>query len=364
MSARQSHFITILACAATLLALLACSKQEQTKPEVVMPVLVTKAVIGPRAAELAYSGEVRARHETIKAFRVGGKIIERYVEVGSLVKPGEALARIDARDYELGSHGVQSQIQGVRADYDQARKELERFATLRDKKFISQAEFDRRQNAVNLARARLSELQSQAGVTSNQVAYTVLRSDETSVVTAIEAERGQVVAAGQAVLRLAQLGETDVIIGVPENQLGELRQAQGVRVSVWANPGKFYEGTVREISPIADPETRTYTAKIALVAPDDKIRLGMTATVKLKGAESTAAFVPLSALYRKNAQTALWIVDPATQKVNLVPVVVKAFSENEVEIASGLRGGETIVTAGVHKLYPGQKVRILESTQP
>ena len=364
MSARPSHLTEILVCAATLLALVACSKGEQTKPEVVMPVLVTKAIIGPRAGELSYSGEVRARHETIKAFRVGGKIIERYVEVGSLVKPGEALARIDARDYELGSHGVQSQIQGVRADYDQARKELERFATLRDKKFISQAEFDRRQNAVNIARARLSELQSQAGVTSNQVGYTVLRSDETGVVTAIEAERGQVVAAGQAVLRLAQLGETDVIIGVPENQLGELRQAQGVRVSVWANPGKFYEGTVREISPIADPETRTYTAKIALVAPDDKIRLGMTATVKLKGAESTAAFIPLSALYRKNAQTALWIVDPATQKVNLVPVVVKAFSENEVEIASGLRGGETIVTAGVHKLYPGQKVRILESTQP
>ena len=363
MSAKNRHFAEVFACVAMLTALIGCSKQSepQTKPEVVMPVLVIKAVISQRAPAFSYSGEVRARHETVKAFRVGGKIIERYVEVGSLVKPGEALARIDARDYELSSHGVQSQIQGVRADYDQARKELERFATLRDKKFISQAEFDRRQNAVNLAKARLDELKSQLGVTSNQVGYTVLRSDETGVITAIEAERGQVVAAGQPVLRISQLGEIDVIVGVPENQLGKLRQAQVVQVSVWANPGKFYEGKVREISPIADPETRTYTAKIALVTASEEIRLGMTATVKLSGEESRAAYVPLSALYRKNGQTALWVVDAITHKVNLVPVVAKAFSENEVAVESGLHGGETIVTAGVHKLFSGQKVRILES---
>jgi len=330
-----------------------------------MPVLATKVAVIQRAPEYTYSGEVRARHETVKAFRVGGKIIDRYVEVGSLVKPGQALARIDASDYELSTHGVQSQLQGVRADYEQARKELERFATLLDKKFISQAEFDRRQNVVNLAKARLDELQSRLGVTSNQVGYTVLRSDETGVITAIEAERGQVVTAGQPVLRLAQMGEIDVVVNVPENQLQEIQQAQAVQISVWANPGKLYAGKVREISPIADPVTRTYTAKIALLAQaNDEVRLGMTATVKFRGEQVKAAYIPLSAVYRKNSQTAVWVVDATTHEVNLVPVVAKAFSGNEVAIESGLHGGETIVTAGVHKLYPGQKVRILENSAP
>ena len=360
------HLISVFTWVAIVLSLTGCSKpaEPQTKPEVVMPVLAAKVALIQRAPEYSYSGEVRARHETVKAFRVGGKIIDRYVEVGSLVKPGQALARIDASDYELSAHGVQSQIQGVRADYEQARKELERFATLLNKKFISQAEFDRRQNVVNLAKARLDELQSRLAATSNQVAYTVLRSDETGVITAVEAERGQVVTAGQPVLRLAQMGEIDVVVNVPENQLQEIQQAQAVQVSVWANPGKLYEGKVREISPIADPVTRTYTAKIAVAQTNDEVRLGMTATVKFRGGQVTAAYIPLSAIYRKNSQTAVWVVDAATHEVNLVPVVAKAFSGNEVAIESGLHGGETIVTAGVHKLYPGQKVRILENSAP
>ena len=329
-----------------------------------MPVLATKVSVVQRAPEYSYSGEVRARHETVKAFRVGGKIIDRYIEVGSLVKPGQALARIDASDYELSTYGVKSQLQGVRADYEQARKELERFATLLDKKFISQAEFDRRQNVVNLAKARLDELQSRLAVTSNQVGYTVLRSDETGVITAIEAERGQVVTAGQPVLRVAQMGEIDVVVNVPENQLQAIQQAQAVQVSIWANPGKLYEGKVREISPIADPVTRTYTAKIALAQAADEVRLGMTATVKFRGEQVTAAYIPISAVYRKNNQTAVWVVDATTHAVNLVPVVAKTFSANEVAIESGLHGGDIIVTAGVHKLYVGQKVRLLENSAP
>jgi multidrug efflux system membrane fusion protein len=366
MRVRPWHLMSGFACVATLLALSGCSKpvEPQEKAEVVMPVLATKVALVQRAPEYTYSGEVRARHETVKAFRVGGKIIDRYVEVGSLVKPKQALARIDASDYELSSHGVQSQIQGVRADYEQARKELERFATLLDKKFISQAEFDRRQNVVNLAKSRLDELQSRLGVTSNQVGYTVLRSDETGVITAIEAERGQVVTAGQPVLRLAQMGEIDVVVNVPENQLQAIQQAQAVQVSVWANPGKIYAGKVREVSPIADPVTRTYTAKIALTQANDEVRLGMTATVKFRGEQNTAAYIPLSAIYRKNNQTAVWVVDARTHEVALVPVVAKAFSANEVAIEGGLHGGETIVTAGVHKLFSGQKVRVLENSAP
>lgn len=335
--------------------------QPRAKAETVLPVLATRAELAAHAPEFTYSGEVRARYETAAAFRLGGQIVDRYVDVGSLVKPGQALARIDPKDYQLSEQGIRSQIQAAEADYEQARRDLDRFAPLLKKKFISQAEFDRRQNAVDLARARLDQLKSQLAVSRNQVAYTVLRADEAGIVTAVEAERGQVVAAGQPVFRLARLGEKEVVVGIPENRLDALHGAKEIHISVWAAPGKVYQGRVREVSPIADPATRTYAAKIAVLNPDDALRLGMTATVTLEGAARRAVYLPLSALYRKQNQTAVWVIDPKTQRVKLVPVDATAFHDNQVAITRGLEGGEEVVTAGVNKLFPDQKVRVLES---
>ena len=335
------------------------------KPEVMLPVLAERAVVSERTSEYTYAGEVHARHETAAAFRVGGKIIARYVDVGSVVMPGAPLARIDARDYELSARGAQSKIQAARADYDQARKDFKRFAQLLAKKFISQAEYDRRQNTVDRAKAYLDELTSHYGMTQNQVAYTVLRADSGGVVTAIDAEQGQVVSAGQPVVHLAQPGDKEVVIAVPENQLETLHTASEVRISLWANPKKSYVGSIREISPIADPATRTYTVKVAVSNADDEMRLGMTARVVLLGAKTPPAiYLPLSALYRKNDHTAVWVVDPSSQTVHLVSVTVKGFDGNKAVIDasnSGLTGNEMVVTAGVDKLYIGQKVRLLKS---
>ena len=227
--------------------------------------------------------------------------------------------------------------------------------------FISQAEYDRRRNTVDIARSRVDELRSYQHTTRNQAAYAALASDENGVVTSVDAERGQVVAAGQPVLRVAQLGQKDIVITVPENRLTDLRQARDLQIVLWARPDHPYRGELREVAPVADPGTRTYTAKIAVADADDEMRLGMTARVEARTQAAAGLVLPLSALYRNGEQTAVWVVDAATQAVKLVSVKANVLQGEQIGVTEGLQGGETVVTAGVHKLHPGQKVRVVEA---
>ena len=184
------------------------------------------------------------------------------------------------------------------------------------------------------------------------------------MVTAIEAERGQVVSAGQTIVRVARIDEAEAVISVPENRLNELKLAKVAKVSLWANPEKIYSGSVREISPLADPATRTYRARITLHQPDDNVRFGMTATVSLSGESRREIFLPLSALYHHQDKTAVWVVNPKKLTVSLVNVEASAFDSDRISIKSGLSGGEIVVQAGVHKLHEGQKVRVLARDNP
>lgn len=348
--------LPLLAIAAVLAA---CEQQPQPVEEP-RPVHVVEVKLDGGGMEMTYTGDVRARYETALSFRVAGKIVERRVEVGSRVARGEVLARLDPSDYQLNIEAAKSQLAAARSDFAQAQDELKRFRDLHEKKFISAAEFDRRQTTYDVAKARLEQAQAQLGVTQNQSAYTTLRADHPGIVTAIAAEVGQVMESGQTVMRVARPEEMEVVIAMPESRLEELRAARQVAVTLWAEPSTRFTGRIREISPSADPVTRTYSVKVTILDPSPKVQLGMTANVFLgSGPGDPVVRLPLTALFQQGDKGAVWIVDPKTGLVTLTPVQVIRYTRDAVEIAAGVNAGDLVVRAGVHKLHAGQKVRVL-----
>lgn len=352
------HKLLTLFALGVLAGMAACG--EKATAPVIAPLVVTqKVAMGDAKAHASFAGEVRARAESALGFRVGGKITERLVDVGAVVKAGTPLARLDARDLQLNAASVRSQLAAAQADVVQAQAEHTRYSDLFQKKFVSAAEIDKRKAALDVAQARLDQARAQLSVADNQGAYAVLTADRAGVITAVEAEAGQVVAAGQTVVRLARDAEKEIQIAVPENRLPELQATQKIEVILWAAPDKRYVGKVREISPGADAVTRTYAVRIAVADADAAMRLGMTANVLvLRAGDGNVAVLPLTALYQQGAGTAVWVVDPATQTIRLAPVKVGGFREDAMTILSGLARDEVVVTAGVHKLTQGQKVRV------
>ena len=341
------------------LLLAACAKQEP-KVEDVRPVRVQTVVLGKQDALSGYAGEVRARYETRVAFRVPGKIVSRHVDVGATVRPGQLLARLDPRDLILAEQTAKAQLASAQAERDLAASDLARYQDLYEKRFISQAELDRRQSTLKTADARLEALQAQYRQSSNQASYAQIHADAAGVVLAIEAEAGQVVAAGQTVLRTARLEEKEIEINVSEQSVEQIRKAGPLVVRAWALPGKTYLGKVREIAPAADPATRTYAVRVSVPDADAALLWGMTASVAWPGGQDalpqTAALLPLTALTQQGEQPAVWVLD-AGNKLQLRPVGVAQYRENGVVIARGLANGERVVTAGVHKLRAGLAVK-------
>jgi RND family efflux transporter MFP subunit len=351
--------------AAALALLAACGRAPETRPEEVRPVRVTKVggAADAAARRVEYPGEVRPRYETRLAFRVGGKIVERHVEVGARVRAGQVLARLDPEDLQQAAASAHAQVASVEAERNLAAAELKRYTDLREKNFISQAEFDRRASAYTTADARLKAVRAQYRQAANQTAYATLASDTAGVITAFEAEAGQVVAAGQTVARLARPGEKEVAIAVPESQHGHLEQAGEFTVTLNAYPGKAWKGRLRELSPVADPATRTYAARITVLGAGDDVELGMSARVAVAGGAAQAGTVlPIAALYARGDAPQVWIVN-ADNTVRLAPVTTRGVAGERVVVDSGLAPGDVVVTAGAQLLRPGQKVRPMANGQ-
>jgi RND family efflux transporter MFP subunit len=352
--------------AVVVLLVVLCLAGCAPKPEVVQgvrPVRVTRAVAVDGQAVTAFAGEIRARYESDVSFRVAGKILARGVDLGTVVKKGQVLARLDAQDANLNVLAARATLASAESDLEYARAELARYQDLLAKKFVSQGVFDQKQNAFKAAAAKRDAAHAQAGVSGNQAVYTTLTADADGVVTAINAEPGQVLSAGQPVVRIARLGEKDAVINVAENQLLQVKANPAAKIALWASPGKLYSGRVREIAAAADAVTRTYTVKVAIEDADEQLRWGMSANVGFPsgaGAGGQVIVLPMSALTQTDdkagAEPAVWIVG-GDGRVKLVPVTVSRYAEEGVIVQSGLLGGETVVTAGVHKLLPGQQVK-------
>ena len=332
----------------------ACS---EAPPPPAAPKLVRTLKVGAgdtaaNGAQRSYSGEVRARIETTLGFRVAGKIVERRVELGQAVKAGQVLARLDPTDAAL-------QVTQAEAQRTLAAADVARYRDLKAKNYISASALDARETAFKAAEA-------QAALAKNQASYTTLVADRNGVIGQVLAEPGQVVAVGQAVFRLAPDGEREIAIALPENEVSNFKLGQAAEVTFWAAAGaasgataKPLAGRVREISPVADPVTRTYAARVSLKDADPLLPLGMSATVRFPSGAPGAAnlIVPLTAIFQQGNQPAVWRVG-ADGTVSLQAVTVSAYTDAGAVVSGGLAGGEQIVAAGVNLLTAGEKVRV------
>jgi RND family efflux transporter MFP subunit len=344
------------------LALAACAPQPEQRAEEVRPVRVLKIGATPATRSFELAGEVRAQHETRLAFRVGGKIVERLVDVGALVRPGQPIARLDAADLALAAASAKAQVASAEAERELAAADHGRYKNLREKNFISQAEYDRRANTLSTTEARLEALRAQYRQAANQAAYAVLSADTAGVITALEAEAGQVVTAGQTVARLARQGDKEIAIAVPESQREFIERAKDFTVTVTALPNRSWKGRLRELSPAADPMTRTYAARVTLVDAVGDVEWGMSARVAAvtNGGEAKIE-VPVAALYAKGDQPQVFVVDgEGTVKPRTVRTA--GIAGERVVIASGLNPGDVVVAAGAQLLRPGQRVRVIEGS--
>jgi membrane fusion protein, multidrug efflux system len=355
---------TILALGSAVLLLAACSPSAPPE-EPVRAVKVMTVGVNRFTSGYEYAGEVRAQVESRLGFRIGGKIIRRQAELGQQVKAGQVLAQLDPQDYRLSADAALAQLRAAATNRDLAAADYRRYKDLKDQGFISSAELERRDTTLKSAQAQFDQAQSQLSVQGNQASYTSLVADTAGVVTAIEAEPGQVVSAGTPVVRLAADGARDVVFSVPEDKVAMIRPGMPVGVRAWTQDTQL-TGKVREVAASADPATRTYPVKVALDAGQAMPALGATVYVKPQGLGGAGAEglqvikVPTSALRQEGQATAVWVLDKTSMTLRSQPVQVATADGNDVVIAAGLQPGMLVVSAGVHVLSPGQKVSIYQ----
>jgi multidrug efflux system membrane fusion protein len=355
----SSRLALSLALVASL-ALAACSKTEAPQ-EPVRAVKVLTVGVDTFQSNHEFAGEVRARVESRLGFRVAGKIIRRQAELGQRVKAGQVLAQLDPQDYQLAADAARAQLAAATTNRDLAAADFKRYAALKDQNFISGAELERRETTLKATQAQLDQAKAQLSSQGNQAAYTTLVADVSGVITAIEAEPGQVVTAGTPVVRIAQDGPRDVVFAVPEDKVAAIKPGSDVAVRAWTDNTPL-TGKVREVAASADPVTRTYPVKVSLDAAATPA-LGATVYVSPRALSMVGAPViklPTSALRKEGQGTAVWVLDKATMTVKSQAVQIATADGNEAVVAAGLQPGMLVVSAGVHVLASGQKVTIYQ----
>lgn len=348
-----------LLLAALLTALMSGCSKEAAAPEPERAVRTQLVSTGSASASHEYAAEVKPRIESRLSFRVAGKLLSRSVNLGDTVKAGQVLARIDGQDLKLAEAAASAAVAAARTNRDQAGQDYKRFVDLQRQGFISTAELERRDSAFKAAQAQLEQARAQADVQGNQTGYAQLVADVAGVVTGIEAEPGQVLAAGTPVVRVALDGPRDIVFSVPEDQIGRVKAAASqpgaLKVRLWGSD-KTSPLTLREVAAAADPVTRTFLMKADAGKLD--VRLGQSATVVLDLPQvANVIKLPLAAVLQQGGKSSVWVLDGASMTVKPVAVQVGGADGNEVVIAGGLSPGQEVVVAGVHVLNPGQKVK-------
>ena len=371
---RRSVVLGVALCAATWLA--ACSRTEAV-PEPVRAVRTVKVGAESATTVLEYAAEVRARTETRQGFRVAGKVTSRPVKLGDEVKAGQLLAQLDPADLKLGQDAAAAALRAAQANWEQTGADLKRYRELHAQGFIGNAELERRETALKAAQATLDQAHAQVGVQGHQTQYARLVADAAGVVTGVEVEPGAVVGAGTPIVRLALAGPRDVVFSVPEDRVGAVRAllkfvsshsyaafAGALQVRLWGAGGEPLRATLREVAAAADPATRTFVAKADVGRAD--VRLGQTATVAIEqGRRDGVTRLPLAAVAEEGGRSIVWGLDGTAMTVRPQPVQIAGADTNQVLIGGGLQPGQEVVTAGVHVLTPGQKVRrYVEPTRP
>ncbi|MGE7958332.1 efflux RND transporter periplasmic adaptor subunit [Pseudomonas sp. NPDC089530] len=344
-----------LALPISLAVLLSTCGQEETAQTTVRPAMVVQPEPAAQAMD-SYPGEVRARYEPDLAFRIGGKVSRRLVEEGQRVKADQPLAELDPQDVRLQLEATRAQVAAAEANLNLVRSERDRYKTLMERQLVSRSQYDNAENLYRSGLARVKQIQAEFDVASNQAGYAVLRAPQDGVVARRTVEVGQVVAAGQTVFTLATDGEREVLISLPEQGFGRFHIDQPVSVELWSQPDQRFAGHIRELSPAADPRSRTFAARIAFTAGKVPAELGQSARVFIQAAANVPLSVPLSAVTAENGAAYVWRVD-ANNTLKKTPVRLGAFGEKSVPVLEGLGVSDWVVAAGVHVLHEGQQVR-------
>ncbi|MFG1206960.1 efflux RND transporter periplasmic adaptor subunit [Xanthobacter flavus] len=325
------------------------------------PVQVTTVSFRARQTQKSFVGVVRARREIDLAFRVGGKVVQRLVEVGDRIEPGTVVARLDKEDLKLELESAKAEMQAATANLAQTTTEDTRYRALTAKGAASNADLDRKSLAREEAVGRLERAKRSLELAENRLSYADLVTDAAGVVVATSAEPGQVVASGQTIVRVARLDEKEALVSLPETALADARTADAV-VTLWADPGRRIPAHLRELSPQADVTSRTYPARFSLEGADGAVALGMTATVTLRPKDQQqVAGLPLSALIDRGHGPQVFVVDAATHAIVARPVEIAAYTGDEVLLSGGVAPGDAVVILGVQTLLPGQKVRTVQA---
>ncbi len=350
----------VKAGAVTSLALLvaACGQEEVVEKQV-RPAIFVQPVPSGGVLE-TYPGEVRARYEPELAFRIGGKVARRLVEVGERVKKDQALAELSAEDVNLRLQAAQAQLAAAEADMSLARSERDRYGKLVSRQLVSRSQFENAENVYKAAAARVKQMRAELDVAKNQNDYAILRSPSDGVISRRLVESGQVVGAGQTVFTLATDGEREVSINLPEQGIEAFKLGQEVGVELWTKPGKRFIGKLRELAPAADPVTRTYAARVAFSDNQVPAELGQSARVYFLIGESAGLAVPLSAVSAEEGAAYVFVLDAQTSTVKKTPVRLGAFSERLVPVLEGLSAADYVVAAGVQLLRDGLEVKPID----
>ncbi len=359
----RHHLRTRSAAAALTAALLLAGCQAETAPTPVLdrPAQVQRVMFDATTVKREFVGVVRARHETDLGFRIGGKIVTRVVNVGDRVRSGDVIARLDPQDLQLQVGSAEAELAAAISALVQAAADLRRYTTLKERGHAAFADFDRRQAANDEAEGRVERARRALDLARNQHAYADLRANADGVITATPAEPGQVVAVGQPVARLAHRGETEAVVALPETWLAEVRRTTAA-VQLWSDRDRRFAATLRELSPQADPATRTFAARFTIIDADDSVALGMTATVILERTRDVpVARLPLAAILNRGTGPSVYVIDD-TGALRLRAVSIAEFTSDAALVSAGIHDGERVVTLGVHKLEAGLKVRPVEKT--
>jgi RND family efflux transporter MFP subunit len=348
------------AALSALLLLAACNAETAPAPKSERPVQIQRVTFGNETAAREFVGIVRARTETDLGFRVAGKITARVVNVGDRVKAGDVVARLDPQDLRLQAESAEAEHAAAASSLAQTTSDFERYTTLRARGYASVADFDRKKAAKDEAEGRLERAKRSLDLARNQLGYTDLKADADGIITATLAEPGQVVAVGQAVTRLAHRGEKEAVVALPETWLSEARKSDAT-VTLWSDRDRSYQAKLRELSPQADPASRTYAARFTIHDADDDVAFGMTASVSLaRPSDAPVARLPLAAILNRGTGPMVYTVGEDGALVQR-PVKVASFTEDSALVTSGLKDGDRIVTLGVQKLEAGLKVRTIET---
>jgi RND family efflux transporter MFP subunit len=346
-----------------LALLTGCGEQQTQAEKPLVRVLAADATPINFAPTLSLTGVIAARTESNIAFRTGGRVAERFVDVGDHVEPGTMLARIDPQEQESDLRAAQAGVDAAEAQVRQTTAAFERQEKLLKDGFTTRREYDQAAQAMQVAKGSLEAAQSQLQNAKDAVGYTELKAERAGIVTSRSIEAGQVVQAAQTIFVIAEDGDRDAVFNVNEALVANSAPAPEITITLLSDPSVTAPGKVREVAPVIDPTSGTIRVKVAIPDTPARMPLGAAVAGSAVARPAQAIILPWQALFSDGGRPAVWTIDRATNTVALTPVTVSSYNSGTVAIGGGLAGGQRVVVAGGQFLRPGLQVEVAEASK-